>query len=69
MSDKPRGYYIASPKCGRDKRGAFHCRCGKCRPLTYEGKDGRDSRDNGGDGGNNADGRGNDKSALLSPRS
>ena len=25
------GYEINSRKCGRDKKGRFHCRCGKCK--------------------------------------
>ena len=29
------GYYIIrGTKCGRDKNGSFHCRCGFCRPIT-----------------------------------
>ncbi|MBQ7799653.1 MAG: hypothetical protein IJ370_04100 [Oscillospiraceae bacterium] len=28
------GYEINGQKCGRDKKGEFHCLCGKCKPLT-----------------------------------
>lgn len=31
---KKLGYKIIGKKCGRDKKGEFHCQCGKCRPLT-----------------------------------
>ena len=27
------GMMIASPKCGRSKKGVFRCVCGKCEPL------------------------------------
>lgn len=33
------GYAIASPYCGRDENGVFHCFCGKCRPLRKKGND------------------------------
>lgn len=30
------GYRIASPHCGRDKKGNFRCVCGKCKPILFE---------------------------------
>ncbi|MCM1364896.1 MAG: hypothetical protein NC122_07435 [Faecalibacterium sp.] len=31
---KPISHEINSPKCGRDKKGIFHCECGKCKPSS-----------------------------------
>jgi hypothetical protein len=32
---------IVGPECGRDRTGAFHCACGKCRPLPGASEDRR----------------------------
>lgn len=29
------GYKIFGEKCGRDENGAFHCVCGRCRPIRH----------------------------------
>lgn len=29
-----KAYEIVGEKCGRDKHGMFHCRCGKCEKST-----------------------------------
>lgn len=47
------GYKIIGKKCGRDKKGEFHCHCGKCRPLTQICQNCKDSSKNGSNGGNN----------------
>lgn len=32
-------YLIMSPYCGRDKRGAFVCRCGGCHEISGKAND------------------------------
>lgn len=49
-----KGYSIKSPNCGRDKKGVFHCTCGKCEPLPTEISEKRD------DGGSNGSNRSDD---------
>ena len=44
------GYKIKDSRCGRDRKGAFHCFCGKCEVLNIDvGQYGNDSSDNSGD--------------------
>lgn len=37
------GNNIESHNCGRDKKGIFHCECGKCNPSSIEISDNRDN--------------------------
>lgn len=45
------GFQIASPDCGRDITGTFHCVCGECMPLRVNVSEGGKYRgDDSGDG-------------------
>ena len=44
-------FRIASPDCGRDSTGTFHCVCGECVPLRINVREGGKYRgDDSGDG-------------------
>lgn len=61
------GYIINSPRCGRDKNGAFHCVCGSCEALNAHVSDDRDNcGDNCRDSGNSCDCSGDDESRKIS---